>query len=158
MTMKLIPEKLAQETAGSSVGTCGALIWLKEEMKESLLEGEDINAIIELLKMGKGDVDFEYCADAMYGAINWAKDADYYLVQYALLFEPTRQHHLAHANYYLDVLLKDKLLGYLFTEAFSEDPLLTANEDGVLNDFARMWFLSWKEGIKIFWEGVKDKL
>jgi hypothetical protein len=124
----------------------------------ALKQDAQMEDAIERLKKEKEEWEKTYYEAGKKDGAAAAGAFSYDILQYALLFDPERENNMAYANHYLSGLTRDEELGDYFTEEFSEDGRMGADEDGVLNDLTQQWFEGWKAGVHAFWNEVAHKL
>jgi hypothetical protein len=130
----------------------------RKEARENLIKGdENMEETIERLRREKAEATKDNYEDGVRSGIEWSKNSNYRDLQYMLTFDPVATPY-GDSCYFINDLTGDDTLGESFQQAFNDDPTMTADEQGILNELAEEWFRGWRQGVQEFWKQVKDKL
>jgi predicted CopG family antitoxin len=125
------------------------LIQKKEDFQSRIQQELDQSAIIERLREEKSQSENNYYDVGRKDGVKWAKSAHYDDLQYAMRWvpdeKPTQDRVLG--DFFAKVIAKDDIMDY----AVGSDPVC-------VNEFVKTYIDGWKEGVKDFWQEIKEKL
>ncbi len=127
-----------------------AMIHKKEEFQSKIKEEFDFTAVIERLKKEKLEIESNYFETGKKDALEWLKTAHFKDILYALKWEPTES------------FSSDETLGEYFAhkvKIFCQYGLAEMNSQcGKANVIVQKYLAGWQEGVREFWNAVKDEV
>jgi len=117
----------------------------KEDFQKRIQEDLDLSEVIERLRQEKAQSEGDFQESGKHDGVLWAKSAGYDDIMYALAWDD------------VDGATTDAVVGHYFREKIDKSKLMK-EEDGTINEYARIYINGWKKGLEEFWDAVKDKL
>ena len=133
----------------------------KEDFNKRLKEDSEMEQIIERLRKEKREVSINHYEQGKLDGVEWAKASSYDEIMYALNWQTMVE---MNENLLSYDPTKDEILGDYFNYILNneDDPNITCiNTKGhnyIPNDNFAHWERGWKDGVKAFWDEVKNKL
>ena len=125
------------------------MIQKREAFQEQMRSNLDLKAVVARLRKEKQEAESDASERGRKAGLAWSRTAHFQEIQYALAWEPR-----------VDPT-RDTILGDYFDELFKTQPdLKTALAQGPLESEAlpRAFVSGWQDGVRQFWDEVKDQI
>ena len=125
------------------------MIQKRESFQEQVRTSLDLPAIVARLRKEKLEAESDFSETGRREGLAWSRTAHYQEIQYALAWEPGEDP------------TRDATLGDYFQEVFRTRPVLKAaglKDSAGVEALTRAFVRGWQDGVRHFWNEVKDRI